>query len=67
MIKNVYKSWKTTVLGVFFVICGFSYVMINSAPDYVVMSILLAAGIALLFFPDDVIKKLKKIINDKDI
>jgi hypothetical protein len=67
MIKNVYKSWKTTVLGLIFIACGLSYVMIKASPDYIIMSILLASGIAMLFFPDDIIKKLRNVINNKEL
>lgn len=65
MIQNIYKGWKTTVLGIILILASIAYVFINTTPDYVLMSILLVAGVAMLFFPDDFIDQLQKLIKNK--
>jgi hypothetical protein len=57
--KNIYKSWKTTLLGIVLIASGIGYVFINLSPDYILMSILIGVGIGLLFVPDSVIELLK--------
>jgi len=68
-IKNIYKSWKSTVIGSILFVAGLSYVglsLINGvAPDYIIMSILLAVGILLIFSPDFLINKLQDFIGKK--
>jgi hypothetical protein len=58
--KNIYKSWKTTLLGIILIGCGLAYVFINATPDYIIMSLLIASGIGLVFSPDSVIEMLNK-------
>jgi hypothetical protein len=58
--KNIYKSWKTTLLGIVLIGCGLAYVFINPTPDYIIMSLLIASGIGLVFSPDSVIEMLNK-------
>jgi len=62
--KNVIKSWKTTLLGLVLIVCGLAYVFVNVAPDYILMSILIGSGIGLLFVPDSVIELLKSKSKD---
>jgi hypothetical protein len=57
--KNIYKSWKTTLLGIVLICSGIIYIFVNLSPDYILMSILIGVGIGLLFSPDSVIKFLK--------
>lgn len=65
IVKNIYRGWKTTVLGLVLITAGLAYVFINAAPDYILMSILIASGIALLFFPDNLLAQLKTLIKTK--
>jgi uncharacterized membrane protein YqgA involved in biofilm formation len=58
--KNIYKSWKTTLLGIVLIGCGLAYVFVNQSPDYILMSILIGSGIGFIFSPDSVIDLLKK-------
>jgi len=68
-IKNIYKGWKSTVIGVILFMAGLGYVGLSLfkgvAPDYVVMSILLAVGILLLFSPNFLINKLQEFVGKK--
>lgn len=68
-IKNIYKGWKSTLIGIIFIVSGLAYVglsLINGvAPDYVIMSILLAVGLLLIFSPDFLINKLQEFIGKK--
>jgi cell division protein FtsW (lipid II flippase) len=65
MIKNIYKSWKTTLIGIVLLATAIAYILINSSPDYIVFSISLATGIAMLFFSDKFIKQLENFITNK--
>jgi hypothetical protein len=58
--KNIYKSWKTTLLGVILIAAGLAYVFVNQAPDYIVMGLLVGVGILLVFSPDTIIDVLNK-------
>lgn len=64
-INNIYKGWKTTIIGILFIIVGLGYVFYNSAPDYILMSILLSSGTFMLFSPDYFITKLLSFIGRK--
>jgi len=65
MIENVYKSWKTTAIGIVLFLASIAYLFINSTPDYIVFSIALGSGIAMLFFSDKFIKQLEEFITNK--
>jgi len=65
MIENIYKGWKSTVLGLALFGGGLGYVFYNATPDYVIMSILLASGVCLVFVPDFLINKLQDLIGKK--
>jgi hypothetical protein len=65
MIQNIYKSWITSAVGIFLLSLGGGYVLYNPTPDYIILSMLLAGGIALLFFPDDLITQLKSFLSKK--
>lgn len=65
MVRNVYKGWKTTLMGIILFLAGLAYVFFNDAPDYVLMSILLVSGVAMLFFPDNLIAQLKELVKTK--
>lgn len=61
------KNWKTSLIGIVILLSGLGYVFYNVSPDYIIMSILLTIGIALLFCPDDILKRLKNLIKTKQI
>lgn len=63
--KLIISNWKTTVIGIILFLSGIAYVFLNSAPDYIIVSILLVSGIAFLFFPDNILAQLKKFISKK--
>lgn len=65
MIQNIYKGWKTTVLGIILILSAIGYLFLNATPDYILMSILLLSGVAMLFFPDNFIEQLKNLIKNK--
>lgn len=65
IIKNIYKGWKTTIIGIMLFFTGLAYVIVNPTPDYIVLSILLASGVAMLFFPDNLMEQLKNLIKTK--
>ena len=62
--KNVIKSWKTTLLGLVLIASGIGYTFVNDAPDYILVSILIGSGIGFLFAPDSVIELLKNKSKD---
>lgn len=64
-IKNIKKGWKSTIIGVLLFLGGLGYVFYNTAPDYVIMSILLAVGILLIFSPDFLIDRLQEFVGKK--
>lgn len=64
-IKNVYKGWKSTILGLGLFGCGLGYVFYNATPDYVILSILLGSGVLLVFAPDFLINKLQDFFSKK--
>lgn len=61
------KNWKSSLIGIIILLSGLGYVFYVTTPDYIIMSILIAIGIALLFCPDDIIKRLKDLIKTKQI
>lgn len=67
--KNIKESWKTTTLGIVFIVSGIMYTLggtyFQSEVDYRIMSILIASGLALIFSPDTFINKLKYFIERK--
>ena len=57
--KNVIKSWKTTLLGIVLIASGIGYTFANASPDYILVSLLIGTGIGFVFAPDSVIELLK--------
>jgi F0F1-type ATP synthase assembly protein I len=58
--KNVIKSWKTTLLGIVLIASGIGYTFANSSPDYILVCLLIGSGISFVFAPDSIIELLKK-------
>ena len=65
MIKNIYKSWETSLIGVILFTLGGTYLFKSASPDYIILSILLIGGVAFLLFPNDIVKQLKSFITKK--
>jgi hypothetical protein len=60
--ENIYKSWQTSLIGIFLLSLGGGYLFHNATPDYIVLSILLIGGVAFAF-SDDIIKQLKSFLS----
>lgn len=65
MRKLIISNWKTTLIGIILFISAIGYLFLNAAPDYIVLSILLISGISFLFFPDNILKQIQKLITKK--
>ncbi len=65
MRKLIISNWKTTLIGIVLFISAIGYLFLNAAPDYIVLSILLISGISFLFFPDNILKQIQKLITKK--
>jgi len=62
--KNIYKSWKTTLLGIVLIASGIGYTFVNASPDYILVSLFIGTGIGFVFAPDSVIELLKNKSKD---
>jgi hypothetical protein len=60
IIKNINESWKTTVLGICFLIVGGVYLYVNEMPDSMIAIFLFTAGATGIIAPDKLINKLLK-------
>lgn len=54
--KNVYKGWKTTLIGIAMIGAGITSVMTGKS-DWTGAIVAISMGVGLLFTPDDIIKK----------
>jgi hypothetical protein len=61
--KNIYKSWQTSLIGIFLLSLGGGYLFHNATPDYIVYQYFLLEVLLLLFFPDDIITQLKSFLS----
>ena len=57
MIKNIYKSYVTTIIGVLFLLSDLAYLFINNSPDKSVIVVIAIIGGILLFSSDAQIKR----------
>ena len=58
MIKNVYKSYITTIFGVLFLVAGIAYpFVIENAQKEIIVPLLVAGGV-LIFYSDAQIKRI---------
>ena len=57
MIKNIYKSYVTTIIGVLFLLSDLAYLFINNSPDKSVIVAIAIIGGILLFSSDAQIKR----------
>ena len=67
MIKNIYKSYITTIIGVLFFATDITYVFVKLTPDNTIIMTLAAIGIILLFMSDKIAKPALNLIIDKKI
>jgi len=67
--KNIYKSWKTTLLGTILILCGIGYIAgslyYKLDVEWTVMSILFLCGGGLWLSPDTLIDAAKNLITKK--
>lgn len=69
--KNVYESWKTTILGSLFILAGFGLwllpyaIELKQPVEWYYWAGSLAVGIVFVFSPDTVINALQKVISKK--
>ena len=57
MIKNIYKSYVTTIIGILFLLSDLAYLFINNSPDKSVIVAIAIIGGILLFSSDAQIKR----------
>jgi hypothetical protein len=67
MIKNIYKSYITTIIGVLFFATDITYIFVKLTPDNTIIMTLAAIGIILLFMSDKIAKRALNLIIDKKI
>jgi hypothetical protein len=67
--KNIIKSWKTTVLGIVLIVCGVGYIAgslyYKAEVEAMVLCILFLSGGGLVLAPDTVIEAAKNLITKK--
>ena len=59
-IKNTYKGWKTTLIGIIFLSIGGGYLYLNTSPDSVISIFLFTMGGIGIIAPDKLLDKLRK-------
>jgi len=63
--KNIIKSWKTSLIGLVIIISSIISVFTNEAITWADASISLTIGIVLLFSPDTMINKISTVFTKK--
>lgn len=67
--KNIYESWKTTLLGTILIACAIGYILgswhYKTEIDRVIPLSLIVVGGLLCISPDTIIKASKTFINKK--
>lgn len=58
MIKNIYKSYMTTITGVLFLLSDLAYLLMNDSPRGSVITAVAVVGGVLLFSSDAQIKRI---------
>ena len=59
-IKNTYKGWRTSIIGLIFLAIGVAYLRYNQTPDPVIAIFLFTAGAIGIIAPDKLLDKLLK-------
>ena len=60
--KNILKSWKTSILGLVLLSANVYYILFAQA-DIMIFALLLLVSFALFFAPDDLIRGVKRLIE----
>ena len=59
-IKNIKNGWKSTIIGIIFLLIGGAYLYINTTPDSVIAIFLFTMGGIGIIAPDKLLNKLLK-------
>ena len=62
-LSNIYKSWRTSLIGLFSLIISGAYVLFNDNAEWKIMTIFLVVGIVLLLSPDKAKNTIDKAID----
>ena len=62
-LSNIFKSWRTSLIGLFSLIISGAYVLFNDNAEWKIMTIFLVVGIVLLLSPDKAKNTIDKAID----
>ena len=62
-LSNVFKSWRTSLIGLFSLIISGAYVLFNDSAEWKITTIFLVVGIVLLLSPDKAKNTIDKAID----
>ena len=65
-LSNVFKSWRTSLIGLFSLLISGSYVLFNDNAEWKITTIFLLVGIVLLLSPDKAKNTIDKAIDKAD-
>lgn len=65
-VKNIFKGWKTSLIGVFCLFIGGAYPLIKDGAGWEITAIFLVVGIVLLLSPDKAKKAINKVIDSAE-
>ena len=62
-LSNVFKSWRTSLIGLFSLLISGAYVLFNDNAEWKITTIFLVVGIVLLLSPDKAKNTIDKAID----
>ena len=62
-LSNIFKSWRTSLIGLFSLIISGAYVLFNDSAEWKITTIFLVVGIVLLLSPDKAKNTINKAID----
>ena len=65
-LSNIFKSWRTSLIGLFSLLISGAYVLFNDSAEWKITTIFLVVGIVLLLSPDKAKNTIDKAINKAD-
>ena len=65
-LSNIFKSWRTSLIGLFSLIISGAYVLFNDSAEWKITTIFLVVGIVLLLSPDKAKNTIDKAIDKAD-
>lgn len=65
-LSNIFKSWRTSLIGLFSLLISGAYVLFNDNAEWKITTIFLVVGIVLLLSPDKAKNTIDKAINKAD-